>query len=239
MEKTKIIICVDEPVNLEFFDITLSKLGFNVIKALDGIKLLEKVKETKPDIIIIDNKIPKLTGWEAVRLLKHTEEYSSFSDIPVIMLSDEEQGHDKVDGLELGVEDYIIKPFRFSEVYARIRNVVKARLLAKQVLAREQRLAAVESLNGSLKYFTEHIKKPMSDVREICNTIDIDNIEAVKNFIARIKEGSEAALAAIEGLEEEINEIETTDDLDFDITSIADLEDKFKKRYKTLKVEKN
>ena len=67
----KILIVDDEPINLEFFDVMLSKLGFQVEKAVDGEEALEKVQAVNPDLIILDNIMPKLSGWEVTRLLKH------------------------------------------------------------------------------------------------------------------------------------------------------------------------
>ncbi|MDC7225272.1 MAG: response regulator [Spirochaetales bacterium] len=237
MEKTRILIADDEPVNLEFFDVTLGKLGFDVYKAEDGYETLEKVKEINPDLIILDNIMPNLSGWKVTSLLKESEEYKEYRDIPIIMLSAMDKVRDKVEGFELGVEDYITEPFNFSEVYARIRAVLRNRVLKEQVLSREKRLSTVESMNDSLKYFTRHIKEPMAELNRLSTEIDLDDKEAVHTLIARVSKESEEALAAIEGLEEEIQELEQTADNDFHGSALNDLEEKFKKRYKALKEE--
>ena len=70
MEKTRILIADDEPVNLEFFDVTLSRLGFDVEKASDGYETLEKVKTFEPDLVILDNIMPGLSGWKVTSLSK-------------------------------------------------------------------------------------------------------------------------------------------------------------------------
>jgi len=235
MDKTKILIADDEPVNLEFFDVTLGKLGFDVYKASDGYETLEKVKEIVPDLIILDNIMPNLSGWKVTSLLKESEEYKEYRDIPIIMLSAMDKVRDKVEGFELGIEDYITEPFNFSEVYARIRAVLKNRVLARQVVAREKRLATVESLNDSLRYFTAHIKAPMTELYKLSSSVDLNDAGAVKALIDKMKKESEEALAALEGLEEEIGELEATADIDFHGGALEDLEEKFKKRYKALK----
>ncbi len=237
MEKTKILIADDEPLNLEFFEVTLGKLGFDVYKAEDGYETLEKVKEVNPDLIILDNIMPNLSGWKVTSLLKESEEYRKYRDVPIIMLSAMDKVRDKVEGFELGIEDYITEPFNFSEVYARIRAVLKNRVLSKQVLSREKRLATVESLNDSLTYFTAHIKEPMSELNALSSKIDPEDIESVKVLIEKVKKESSEALAAIEGLEEEIRELEQTPDIDFHGGALKELEEKFKKRYKVLKEE--
>ena len=68
--KGKILIVDDEPINLEFFDVMLSNLGFKIEKAADGEEALQKVVETDPDLIILDNIMPRLTGWEVTKKLK-------------------------------------------------------------------------------------------------------------------------------------------------------------------------
>ncbi|HAK46298.1 MAG TPA: response regulator [Spirochaeta sp.] len=237
MDKTKILIADDEPVNLEFFEVTLSKLGFEVYKAEDGYATLEMVKEVNPDLIILDNIMPNLSGWKVTTLLKESEEYKEYRDIPIIMLSAMDKVRDKVEGFELGIEDYITEPFNFSEVYARIRAVLKNRVLSKQIVARERRLSTVESMNDSLKFFTRHIKEPMAELQRLSNGLDINDKDAVTRLISKVKKESEEALAAIEGLEEEILELEQTADNDFHGSALNDLEEKFRKRYKALKEE--
>ena len=237
MEKTRILIADDEPVNLEFFEVTLGKLGFDVYKASDGYQTLEMVKEVNPDLIILDNIMPNLSGWKVTSLLKESKEYAAYKDIPIIMLSAMDKVRDKVEGFELGIEDYITEPFNFSEVYARIRAVLKNRVLSRQIVAREKRLSTVESLNESLGYFTAHIKEPMKELYRLSSRINLDDKEAVSLVIDKIRKESEEALAAIEGLEEEIKELELTKDTDFHGSALVDLEEKFKKRYKALKEE--
>ena len=73
-KKTKILIVDDEPINLDFFDVMLSKLGFTVVKAEDGEEALEKIKDEEPDLIILDNIMHKMNGWNITSLLKKSEE---------------------------------------------------------------------------------------------------------------------------------------------------------------------
>lgn len=234
MEKTKILIADDEPVNLEFFEVTLSKLGFEVFKAENGYETLEKVQEVKPDLIILDNIMPELSGWKVTELLKKSKDYEDYRDIPIIMLSAIDKVRDKVEGFELGIEDYITEPFNFSEVYARIRAVLKNRVLSKQVLAKEKRLAMTESLNESLKYFTTHIKEPMLELKKASDSLDLNDKSAVEEVIAKLKNESAEVLAAIAGLEEEIFELEQDNTDNPSIASLKDLEEKFKVNYEAL-----
>ena len=144
----KILIVDDETINLDFFDVMLSKLGFSVEKAIDGIEALEKVKRFLPDLILLDNVMPRMSGWEFTKILKNDVKYR---DIPIVMFSALDDVKDKVEGFELGVDDYITKPYNFSEVLARIRAVLRNRELYAQIVVRESRLSLAEELNTDIK----------------------------------------------------------------------------------------
>ena len=144
----KILIVDDETINLDFFDVMLSKLGFIVEKAENGAEGLEKVKRFLPDLILLDNIMPRMSGWELTRILKNDAKYK---EIPIIMFSALDDVKDKVEGFELGVDDYITKPFNFSEVLARIRAVLRNRELYTQIVVREYRLGLAEELGADMK----------------------------------------------------------------------------------------
>ena len=145
----KILIVDDETINLDFFDVMLSKLGFIVEKAVDGVEALEKVKRFFPDLILLDNVMPRMSGWELTRILKNDAKYR---EIPIVMFSALDDVKDKVEGFELGVDDYITKPFNFSEVLARIRAVLRNRELYAQIVVRESRLSLAEELSSDMKH---------------------------------------------------------------------------------------
>ena len=144
----KILIVDDETINLDFFDVMLSKLGFTVEKACDGVEALEKVKRFFPDLILLDNIMPNMSGWEVTKILKNDPKYR---EIPIVMFSALNDVKDKVEGFELGVDDYITKPFNFSEVLARIKAVLRNRELYAQIVVRESRLSLAEELSTDMK----------------------------------------------------------------------------------------
>jgi DNA-binding response OmpR family regulator len=160
--RTKILIVDDEKINLEFFEVVLSKLGFIVEEANDGVDALEKVKRFFPDLILLDNVMPKMSGWEVTKILKSDPKYSG---IPIIMFSALDDVKDKVAGFELGIDDYITKPFNFSEVLARIRAVLRNRELFAQIAVRESRLSLAEDLN-------QDIKKNLADFVQSIDDLD-------------------------------------------------------------------
>ena len=237
-DKTKILIVDDEPINLDFFDVMLSNLGFDVEKAEDGEVALEKVRETNPDLLLLDNIMPKLSGWEVTRILKNDEEYSDYRDIPIIMFSAMDDVKDKVEGFELGIEDYIIKPFNFSEVLARIRAVLRHRTLSEHVLTKERQLIRKESLNQSLIYFTQHLKAPVVELKEYAEGLDPKNQDNIQTLVEMVIKETEEVLAALNGLEEEIRDLESQQEAARSVeVTLQDLESKFQKHFQELREE--
>lgn len=234
--KGKILIVDDEPINLEFFDVMLTKLGFTVEKAVDGEDALEKVQSAVPDLILLDNIMPKLSGWEVARTLKHDKEYARFRGIPIIMFSAMNEVKDRIDGFELGVDDYITKPFNFSEVLARIRAVFRSQELTQQLGRRERRIAVVESLNSSLVFFTQHIKKPIADLIAAAGKSDPGKPAEMKALMEKIQAEGREILATLRGLEDEVAELQQKGEkLKHGDLSLEDLEKKLKKHLRNWK----
>ena len=168
----KILIVDDETINLDFFDVMLSKLGFTVEKASDGVEALEKVKRFFPDLILLDNIMPNMTGWEVTKILKNDAKYR---EIPTVMFSALDDVKDKVEGFELGVDDYITKPFNFSEVLARIRAVLRNRELYAQIVARESRLLLAEELSTDMKNNLLDFIKSIDELDDAIGVISSEN----------------------------------------------------------------
>ncbi|MGO9409552.1 MAG: response regulator transcription factor [Spirochaetia bacterium] len=226
----RILIVDDEPINLEFFDVMLSKLGFQIEKAVDGEEALEKVTACNPDLIILDNVMPKLSGWEVTRTLKHDPEYRRYRNTPIIMFSAMNEVKDRIEGFEQGVDDYITKPFNFSEVLARIRAVLRNRELSRQLLRREKRIAVVESLNNSLVFFTQHIRKPISELLALAEKLDGKDSAEVQKLLGMLRKEGREILASLSGLEEEVAELKGKGEkLKQGDLSLGDLERKLRK----------
>ncbi|THB68505.1 MAG: response regulator, partial [Spirochaetaceae bacterium] len=165
------------------------------------------VRANKPDLIILDNIMPRMSGWEVTRVLKLDPEWAEYRDIPIMMFSAMHDVQDKIEGFELGVEDYITKPFNFSEVFARIKAVLRQRDLARQLIHREQRLVLIQSLNNSLVYFTNHLRTPVSHLVDQAKSLDADNSDEVKVFCGKVADESEKIIAALDALQKEIEEL--------------------------------
>ncbi len=178
--RKKILIVDDEQINVEFFDLMLSKLGFIVEKAANGRDALEKVKEFSPDLIMLDNIMPKMSGWEVTRILKNDPEWAPWKDVPIVMFSAMDDVKDKIEGFELGVDDYITKPFNFSEVLARIRSVLRNHELIDQLKKRESRIALQEQLNEKLLAYVEMVSQKFLS---LCKSTELPESGSFKDGI--------------------------------------------------------
>ena len=200
--RNKILIVDDDPVNLDFFQLMLSKLGFTVGEACDGLDALEKMKDFYPDIILLDNVMPRMSGWELTKALKADENYR---DIPIIMFSALDDVKDKVAGFDLGVDDYITKPFNFSEVLARIRAILRTRELFTQITARESRLSLAEQLSSDMRQnlidLTDGIDELDSAVAAMSSWIDASGSGAPSGLSSDIK----SKTGKIRGIVEDLN----------------------------------
>ncbi len=116
---TKVLIVDDERNICEIIRLYVEKEGFKTICAYDGEEALTCFKKENPDIVLLDIMLPKKDGWQVCR------EIRSESNTPVIMLTAKGEVFDKVLGLELGADDYIVKPFEAKELVARIKAVLR------------------------------------------------------------------------------------------------------------------
>lgn len=115
MINTKKILVVDDDKNIcELLNIYLKNEGYNVVFAYDGSDAVNKAKEETPDLIVLDVMMPIINGWEACKLIRQ------FTNVPIIMLTALDTLENKVQGLNIGADDYIVKPFEPVEVLARI-----------------------------------------------------------------------------------------------------------------------
>jgi len=179
--RNKIMIVDDDPVTLDFFQLMLSKLGFSVEKATDGLDALEKVEDFRPDLILLDNIMPRMSGWDLTKKLKGDDR---FWDIPIIMFSALDDVKDKVAGFELGVDDYITKPFNFSEVLARIKAILRTRELFAQIAVRESRLGLAEELSSDMRQTLSGVAKGMDDLAALAESRD----GAGRDIMAKVME---------------------------------------------------
>ena len=126
MSNGKILVVDDDKNICELLRLYLENDGYTVSLAYDGESALKVFQEFRPDIILLDIMLPKMDGWQVCREIRKT------SETPIIMVTAKGETFDKVLGLELGADDYIVKPFETKEVVARIKAVLRRTNISPQ-----------------------------------------------------------------------------------------------------------
>jgi two-component system KDP operon response regulator KdpE len=121
----KLLIIEDDVDLVRALELYLSRAGYSVITALNGLEGLQKLYNERPDIVLLDIAMPKLDGWEVCRRIR------DMSEIPIVVLSARTQEDERVKGLKLGADDYVIKPFSLKELEARLEAVLRRARAAK------------------------------------------------------------------------------------------------------------
>ncbi len=118
---TRVLVVDDEPAITDFIELGLSREGFDVRTAPDGRAALTLVDRFRPDLVILDIMMPRLDGFQL------TKELAGERSRSLIILSAKDETKDRIAGLELGADDYLVKPFDFGELLARVRSVLRRR----------------------------------------------------------------------------------------------------------------
>lgn len=122
MPKTKILVVEDHKDTRDLLEYNLTAAEFDVMVTEDGHQALEMVRREKPDLVLLDLMLPGIDGLEICRRLKKTPETS---ETPVVMLTAKGEEVDRIVGLELGADDYVVKPFSPRELILRIKAVLR------------------------------------------------------------------------------------------------------------------
>ena len=118
MDKVNILVCDDDKEIVDAIEIYLQQEGYHVIKAYDGEQAIEQLEKNDVQLLIMDVMMPRLDGFSACKEIKKRK------NIPVIMLSARGEEYDKLFGFELGIDDYVVKPFSPKELMARVKAVL-------------------------------------------------------------------------------------------------------------------
>ena len=158
------VLVVDDDTNIcELLRLYIEKDGYSVAIANDGEAAVRTFTEFKPDIVLLDVMLPKMDGWQVCR------EIRKIADTPIIMVTAKGETFDKVLGLELGADDYVVKPFDTKEIMARIKAVLRR---TGTVEENEQKVVEYDNLyinltNYVLKVRDEIISTPPKELELI------------------------------------------------------------------------
>lgn len=172
-EKRKRILVADDSVltNRMTSDI-LKRAGYDVINAFDGEEVLKLIQEKEPDLLLTDVVMPKMSGLDICKVIRDDPAYNL---MPIIILSTEGREDDKLRGLELGADDYIIKPFNERELLIRVKNLFKR-------IDRNRLANPLTGLHGNLDIMMEMTRRLDSEESFAVLYIDLDNFKAYNDY---------------------------------------------------------
>ncbi len=164
MSAEKILVVDDDSNICELLRLYLEKEGYTVFLASDGGKALEMFEKENPNLLLLDIMLPVLDGWQVCREIRKK------SQVPIIMLTAKGETFDKILGLELGADDYVVKPFETKEVIARVRAVL--RRAAPQTAEKEGKIVTYDKLsinmtNYELKVDGKQVDAPPKEMELI------------------------------------------------------------------------
>jgi len=120
-DKGTILIVEDDRNTSSLVSSYLEREGFSIVAAFDGEEALTLVRQHQPVFVILDLMLPKIDGWEVCRQLRS----STFTNVPILMLTAREEEIDRVTGLSIGADDYVVKPFSPREVVERVKAILR------------------------------------------------------------------------------------------------------------------
>jgi len=171
MNKLKILACDDDPDILELLEASLED-EFYVAKASTGKELFDIIENENPDILILDYMLPDTTGIEICRKLR---ENSLFIHLPILMLTGKGEVEDKVEGLDAGADDYMIKPFSPPELLARIKMLIRRSTISLDA-------NPLSRLPGNVSINKELTRRIASKNKFAVLYLDIDNFKALNDY---------------------------------------------------------
>ena len=182
----RILIVEDHAEMLQVLKKFLTEKGYTILEAANGEQALETIESEKPDIILLDIMLPGMSGVEVTRKLRKDKNKGVY--IPILMLTAKSEIKDVIAGLEVGADDYIIKPFSFDELMARINSAIRIKNLNESLRAQSIELEnanqKIYHLNQTLIEKNKELRKKIYDLRNIFDvSLELHSILDVERLI--------------------------------------------------------
>lgn len=237
--KGNILIVDDTPENLQVLSATLSERGYQVRGVIKGKMAIRAARSAPPDLILLDIRMPDMSGYEVCEQLKAD---SQTSEIPVIFISALDEVLDKVKAFQVGGVDYITKPFQIEEVLARVEHQLTIRRLSKQLLTQNEQLqqeiqerkkaeeaaeAASQAKSEFLANMSHELRTPLNAILGFTQVMSRDSLlrSEQREYIGIINRSGEHLLELINDVLE-LSKIEagmiTLDETSFDLYRLLD-----------------
>jgi len=139
VNRSKLLLVDDDPQSRALLREGLADGPYDFVEAIDGHDALVKLRDERPELVLMDVEMPGLGGVETCRIIKANAGVQGFGFIPVILMT-ARAGSGKVEGLELGADDYLIKPFDFDELAARVKSMLRLKALQDELAAKVREL---------------------------------------------------------------------------------------------------
>ena len=200
--KGDILIVDDTPDNLRLLSAMLTHQGFAVRKALNGQRALFSAQTDPPDLILLDIKMPEMSGYQVCRQLK---EDPKTGEVPIIFISALDDAMDKVQAFAAGGIDYITKPFQEAEVLARIENQLRIQRLQRQLLQQNEELARSNRDLEQFAYVVSHdLQQPLQSITGFIRLLQLkhkdDLGDMAHEYLNRIHEAGDRMQRLIQDL---------------------------------------
>jgi len=137
-DKFRLLVVDDQPANVRLLEQLLSLSGYDVVTAASGAEALEKVSASKPDLVLLDVVMPKMSGYEVCRALRNDV---ATALLPVVMVTALDPSEERLKGIESGADDFLSKPINQAELLARVKSLLRIRTLHRQVEEQAVQLA--------------------------------------------------------------------------------------------------
>ncbi len=157
----RIFIVDDDIISLKLTTVVLKKAGYEVLTTTRGLPALQQIDQIRPDLLILDLKMPDINGYEVCRRLRSNPRYVH---LPILMLTGSDTLEEKVKAFEVGVDDYLVKPFQAAELQVRIKSLLRRGVTAPPTSAPHptSRVLALASLRGGVGVSTLAINLALS-----------------------------------------------------------------------------
>lgn len=222
MAKERILIVDDNPVNVELLKAQLKPYAYTLDTAYDGEEALKKIYDAPPDLVLLDLMMPKISGYEVCRAIKQDKE-TQF--IPVIVITALSELDDKIKAIELGADEFLVKPFNKLELTTRIRSLLNLKALHDDVDRSENILfSLVKALEAKDGYTSGHSERVAAYAVQVARSLGVEEKElevlrkgALLHDIGKIGVKEDVLLKAGKLTDEEMEHIKTHPSVGYDI----------------------
>jgi putative two-component system response regulator len=175
MRKFKVLIVDDNKVNVELIRSQLKPNGYDLSVAYDGEEALEKIEKSPPDLVLLDLMMPKISGYEVCRSIKQNK---NTQFIPVIVITALQELDDKIKAIELGADDFLVKPFNKLELSTRIKSLLHMKSLHDDLETSENILFSLaEALEAKDQYTHGHSERVATIAMSLATELDLPKRE--------------------------------------------------------------